>query len=163
NHETLGDFENLHFKPIVEPMMLYGEPRLLSVQDRLALTVWAYKTLILVGYDVHPSPFHSIVERKHFIKTFEPPERNLEVWVFKYRGEAGRMEGHARANYLVPVSGSKNFHTLKGTRHLILTFVVGHFGFQIRHMRGVTPALFDAFRPTLFWANNTVRIWPIDE
>ncbi len=162
NHERLGRVENEFFKPVVERMMLSGEPRALEVEDCLAIAVWAFKTLVVHNHAYNKPPFlYSRIERKRFILTLLPPETNFRVWLgrFNVPGRTGHMTG-------LPLGASATAERhFKRLGAYALTFTTGQLLLQ---MHVVIPPNdrrrtdFTRFFPEpIYWRDKTVTIWPL--
>ncbi|MFN7915716.1 MAG: hypothetical protein U0Q55_10290 [Vicinamibacterales bacterium] len=96
NNVVLGRVENEFLKPLVEPMMLGGEHRELSIEDRLVIAAWAFKTLVVHNHARNAPPFlYGLKERRRFIKTLTPPAKNFRVWCARFdaTGRAGHLTG----------------------------------------------------------------------
>jgi hypothetical protein len=161
NNERLGRVERERLKPLVEPMMLYGTPRSLSSDDQRTIAMWAFKTLIVHNHAYSKPPFlYSRTERKRFIATLVPPEKNFRVWLARLDvpGRTGQVTGLP----LVP-----NSTATREYKHLwcyTLTVSVGQFMFQIHAIRPGDSRRGDFTR--LFpdvdarWQRKVIQIWP---
>ena len=164
NNRRLGRIEDLFFKPLVEPMMLDGTPRSLTVEDRLVIAVWAFKTLVVYNHAYNRPPFlYNNRARKRFIDSLLPPEKNLRVWVsrFNVRGRAG----HATGLPLGPNRGAEP--QFKGLPCYALTFSIGQFMFQVHAITPVPPKRpFDhthLFPEYGRWRRKASLIWPVSD
>jgi hypothetical protein len=113
-------------------MMLHGTARMLTVEDCLVIAVWAFKTLVIHNHAYNKSPFlYAAVERKLFIETLFPPEKNFRVWLsrFNVKGRTGHMTGLPLGPNALATPQFRRFS------HYAFTFSVGQFMFQAHAIR----------------------------